>query len=114
MEADFVVSIVCPKCGTELEPSEALCGQCGANTSGDHLDSQPSQSRLIDKPWLLVVLILHVGFLGIPLYWRTKYSAGVRLAMVIVSIVYTVLAVAIIVWFCKFIFNAFRPLLSHG
>ena len=41
--------------------------------------------------------MLHVGFLGIPVYWKTNYSLGVRLAMVIVSIVYTVSAVAFIV-----------------
>jgi hypothetical protein len=56
------------------------------------------QDALLNRPWFLVVLLLHVGILGIPAYWATKYSVTTRLLIIAASIVYTLLAVAIIVW----------------
>lgn len=63
--------------------------------------------ELLDRPWFIVVLILHVGFLGIPLYWRTKYSLGVRVMIVVASIAYTVGAVACIVWMLRALVRMF-------
>jgi hypothetical protein len=53
--------------------------------------------QLLDRPWVIVVLMLHVGLLGIPVYWKTKYSLGARLFLVVASIVYTVSVVVMIV-----------------
>ncbi len=69
------------------------------------IESKEKLKRLLNQPWALVVLILHVGFLGIPLYWKTKYSVGIRLMMIVVSIVYTVGAVALIVWMLRWIYR---------
>ena len=39
--------------------------------------------------WLIIVLLLHVGLLGIPIYWRTKYSTTTRLFIIgIVAVTY--------------------------
>lgn len=62
--------------------------------------SHPPRSefmQVMDRPWVIIVLVLHVGFLGIPLYWKTKYSVSTRIWIIIASIVYTVGAVAFIV-----------------
>lgn len=60
-------------------------------------DSKQKLKQLFDNPWALLVLVLHVGFLGIPLYWKTKYSLPVRLLIIVASIVYTMAAVWFIV-----------------
>jgi hypothetical protein len=61
-------------------------------------DSKQELKRFFDNPWALLVLVLHVGFLGIPLYWKTRYSLPVRLLIILASIVYTLAAVWFIVW----------------
>ncbi len=109
MEPNLVVSIVCPACGTELKPTDDVCHRCGAKTSVNAPVDDP-QSRLIDRPWLLVVVLLHVGLLGIPLYWRTKYSAPVRLGIIVASIAYTLFVVIVTIRVLAFIVGAFQPL----
>ena len=98
----MIDTIVCPQCQAALAASADACPHCGAATvavaslptnQGDTHETK----RLIDKPWLIVILILHVGLLGIPLYWKTSYSLVVRLWLIVASIVYTVFAVAAIV-----------------
>lgn len=54
--------------------------------------------RLIDNPWVLWVAVLHLGLLGIPLYWKTRYSVSTRLAIIGGSIAYTLFAVVAIYW----------------
>jgi hypothetical protein len=56
------------------------------------------REKLFDRPWFITVLILHLGAFGIPAYWRTRYSVRTRVMLVVVSIIYTVIAVAIIAW----------------
>ncbi|MEO8495556.1 MAG: zinc ribbon domain-containing protein [Planctomycetota bacterium] len=97
MDALNVTTVFCPDCGAELRTTDKTCGQCGrSNALPPVTGSKEKLQRLLDRPWVLVVLILHVGFLGIPVYWKTNYSLGVRLMMVIASIVYTIIAVAFI------------------
>lgn len=98
MVPENVTTIVCPDCGAELEPSAETCRQCGGTTSrqGAH-EAKTQLKQLLDRPWVIAVLMLHVGFLGIPVYWKTNYSLGARLFLVVASIVYTVGAVAVIV-----------------
>ena len=97
MESYSVTSIICQNCTTDLDPNDDICHQCGANTSGDVERKDGSRGRLIDRPWLLIVVVLHVGLLGIPMYWKTKYSMRVRLIIIAVSIAYTIFSVVIIV-----------------
>ncbi|MCB9874956.1 MAG: hypothetical protein H6821_12335 [Planctomycetaceae bacterium] len=98
MNAVNVTTIICPDCGAELPPTAEMCQRCGSSTAkAPASESKENAKHLINRPWVLVVLILHVGFLGIPVYWKTKYSLNTRLFMVIASIVYTLVAVAFIV-----------------
>jgi ribosomal protein L40E len=106
MDAGNATTIVCPKCGAELRPADEACEQCGRTTARPAAnESRARLKRMLDRPWVIVVLMLHVGFLGIPAYWKTSYSLGVRLMMVIVSIVYTVGAVAFIVIMLRWLFR---------
>lgn len=59
--------------------------------------------QVMDRPWVIIVLLLHVGLLGIPVYLKTKYSLGTRIWICIASIVYTVAAVAFIVLMLRWI-----------
>ena len=98
MDAVRVTTIQCPNCGAALRPTDVACRQCGHTMARPAAtDSKAKLKQLLDRPWVLVVLILHVAFLGIPVYWKTNYSLGARLFMVVASIVYTVGAVAFIV-----------------
>lgn len=110
METYSVVSIICPNCETALEPNADVCTVCGANTSTGEVPREAPRKKLMDRPWLLIVVILHVGLLGIPLYWKTKYSTPVRIAIIAASMAYTLFAVLAIVWGCKFIIDTLRPL----
>jgi hypothetical protein len=61
--------------------------------------SSPPRSefmKVMDRPWAIILLLLHVGFLGIPIYWKTNYSVATRLWIILASIVYTVGAVVFI------------------
>jgi len=110
MESSSVISIICPKCKTTLDPGDDVCHQCGATaTSGVETNDAP-RTRLIDRPWLLIVVLLHVGLLGIPLYWKTKYSLSVRLGIIAASIAYTVFALTIIIFGGMYIIDKIRLL----
>lgn len=110
METYSVVTIICPNCGTALEPADDTCHRCGANTSSGAGNCAAPRPPLMDRPWLLIVVLLHVGVLGIPLYWKTKHPLPVRLAFIGASIVYTVFAVFVIVWGSMFIVGRIRLL----
>ena len=53
-----------------------------------------------------------LGLLGIPLYWKTKYSLRVRVILIALSVIYTVIAVLIILWGVLQITEAIRLLTS--
>ena len=98
MDPIEVATIICPSCGVELRPTDETCPRCGSTTvKPAATGSKEKLKQLLDRPWVIVVLMLHVGLLGIPVYWKTNYSLAARLLMVIASIVYTVGAVAFIV-----------------
>jgi len=106
MDAFHVTTILCPDCGAELRPTDEACEQCGRTTARPAAtESKEKLKQLLDRPWVIVVLMLHVGLLGIPVYWKTNYSLGARLTMVIASIVYTVGAVAFIVAMLRWIIH---------
>jgi hypothetical protein len=99
MDSIQVATIVCPRCRAELDLHLDLCPQCGsalhvhpANSASG--DDEPI--RVLDRPWVLAVLLLHVGLLGIPLYCKTRYSVATRAIICLLSVVYTILAVAFI------------------
>jgi hypothetical protein len=56
------------------------------------------ESRVLDRPWVIVLVLLHLGLLGIPLYWSTNYSVRTRLLICLASVAYTIFAVWVIVW----------------
>ncbi len=105
MDAGNVTTILCPDCGAELRPAHESCEQCGrAAAKQPSAESRERLKQLLDRPWVIVVLMLHVGLLGIPVYWKTNYSLAARLMMVVASIVYTVGAVWFIVVMLRWLF----------
>lgn len=89
-----------------MEPQEADAPQVdvAANRAGDPagLSSDEPESaasaRLRDEPGWIVILVLHLGLFGIPLYWRTRYPVSVRLLIVVVSLVYSLLFGLVVFW----------------
>lgn len=102
--ADLIVEILCPHCHAVLDAHINECPRCGRTTKTAPREPAPRQN-LIDRPWLIVLTMLHVGVLGIPLYWHTRYSTRVKLAIIAASILYTVAAVAGIFWGCLYIWR---------
>ncbi|MGE0759931.1 MAG: hypothetical protein AB7F89_00965 [Pirellulaceae bacterium] len=115
MNALLVSTILCDRCHAEISAQVRQCPHCGAAQTVATLSGNTAtpaaaphseyRERLIDKPWLLTVVLLHVGLLGIPLYWTTRYSLGVRLGICLASVVYTIAAVAGIGWGLWYIYS---------
>ena len=96
-QSTAVDTIVCPKCDMALDAYADYCPYCHASTT-DKPAGQTTDRRLVDRPWLILVVLLHLGVLGIPLYWCTRHSLKTRLMIVLLSLVYTIVAIAGIVW----------------
>jgi hypothetical protein len=103
MNSILVPSIICPGCGAELDVHFETCPHCQSRlqvvAGGNSLTSALAPTALrpaLDRPWVLTILVLHVGFLGIPLYWKTNYSLRTRLMICLASILYTIFAVGVI------------------
>ncbi|MCP4887026.1 hypothetical protein N9D23_11055 [Rubripirellula sp.] len=77
------------------------------NNAADNHENPPRSElmKVMDRPWAIILLLLHVGFLGIPIYWKTNYSVGTRVWISLASIVYTVAAVAFIFFTLRWIFQ---------
>lgn len=97
MKPALVATIVCSICRRELDPAGEVCPHCGHHIANTPKTDNHEIFRVIERPWVLTILVLHVGFLGIPIYLKTGYSLGTRLLICAISIIYTIAAVAIIV-----------------
>ncbi|MBC8354661.1 MAG: hypothetical protein H8E66_21905 [Planctomycetes bacterium] len=101
-----VTTIICSDCGAELAATAATCQHCGGATANQPPNaSKEKLKQLLDRPWVIVVLLLHVGLLGIPVYWKTNYSVATRLLIVVASIVYTAGAVGFIVMMLRWLIS---------
>ena len=95
MDHDFVANVICPGCGASVEPAAVVCPGCGspiaarANTLQAEETSGPSEERVRDQTWFIIVILLHLGVLGVPFYMATRYSLAIRLGLVIISVLYT-------------------------
>jgi hypothetical protein len=101
MKSILVPTIVCPRCHAELDVHKELCPHCHSSLvvsdSTKLLTGDEERQKVLDRPWVIAVLLLHVGLLGIPIYWKTSYSVQTRLLICLLSVVYTVFAVGFIV-----------------
>ena len=102
MNPILVATVVCSHCRAEIDVQTETCPHCGtaqrANPGTSRATgSADEQQRVLDRPWVIVLLLLHVGFLGIPIYWKTSYSVGTRLMICLLSVAYTIFAVGVIV-----------------
>jgi predicted amidophosphoribosyltransferase len=106
----MVPSVVCPDCHAELDVHRETCPYCQAplieSTRQGNTSAHPHS--VLDRPWVIAVLMLHVGFLGIPLYWKTSYSVQTRLILCLASILYTVFAVGMIVAIGAWLIRVFQ------
>ena len=104
----MITTVICPRCQSETEARAQFCPRCGASLIryGQPAPTSANQ-RITDRPWFIVLVLLHVGFLGIPYFLKTNYSLRARWLMCIASIAYTLIAVGIIIWGCLQILNLF-------
>jgi hypothetical protein len=93
-----VETIICPNCYAELSAAADVCKHCGSSTSGPAGKAAWNTPRLRDKPWLMTILVLHLGAFGIPLYWKARYPRSVRLTIAVVSILYTIFVALAVAW----------------
>lgn len=113
MNSILVETIICPHCHAELKVHHETCPYCHTSltTASTHsaIERDDPQS-VLDRPWIIAVLLLHVGFLGIPLYWKTRYSVATRVMICLLSVVYTVFAVGVIVGVGSYIYQRYQQL----
>ena len=107
MKPTLVATIVCPSCHRELELAQDVCPRCGNRIANAATTSTDDVFRVIERPWVLTILLLHVGLLGIPIYLKTGYSLRTRLLICAISIAYTIVAVAIIVGVGSWLYREF-------
>src|SRR5690349_4189573 len=88
----------CPTCGENISRTSAECPRCRTPRALDAEILRDPPTPMLDRPWVLLVLILHLGLLGIPVYWKSHHSLSARIGMVVFSIVYTIFAVWVIAW----------------
>jgi hypothetical protein len=101
--------MLCPRCHTAIVESVGSCPQC-RQACEPVLQAEPVNARLIDEGWLIVLVLLHLGCLGIPLYLMTRYSLTTRLALVLVSILYTALVVVVTIAVGSYIWRQWQTL----
>jgi hypothetical protein len=98
----MITNVICPRCATEVDAKAVRCTRCGANLDGTVepvIMATVAHARpLTDRPWFILIVLLHVGLLGIPYYWKTGYSLRARWLMCFASVAYTIFAVAVIIW----------------
>src|SRR5688572_28805140 len=100
MKSILVPTIICRRCHAELDVHKELCPHCNSSlvvSDSKSLTGDDEQRKVLDRPWVIAVLLLHVGFLGIPIYWKTSYSVQTRVLICLLSVVYTVFAVGFII-----------------
>gem|GEM_PF-3397166 len=108
-DATLVNEIICPSCQASVDAALTQCPQCHASLiAPDQAPRMIRSNSALNKPWVIVLLLLHVGILGIPYYWKLKYSVSTRLFIIAASIAYTVFAVGAIVLFLYWIALLFR------
>jgi uncharacterized protein YbaR (Trm112 family) len=113
MNSILVATIICPNCHAELEAYREACPHCRTSlrVSPERSTARKSEEGskpVLDRPWIIAVLLLHLGFLGIPLYWKSSYSVSTRIMICLVSVVYTVFAVGFILLVGSYILRQFR------
>ena len=108
----MITHVVCPRCQAEVDAKADRCNFCGADLNGSVepviVATISENQSITDRPWFIVIVLLHVGLLGIPYYLKTGYSLRARLMMCIASIAYTVFAIAVIAWGLMQILRAFQ------
>ena len=97
MNSILVATIICPHCHAELEAERDVCPHCRTSLrkGAGNGEGAGKQNHVLDRPWILLVLLLHVGLLGVPIYLRTRYSLKTRILICLASVAYTVF----VVWF---------------
>ena len=88
----------CPLCNAPIEPERTHCSRCEQLLSGVS-PAQPQSSA--GKPkwyynvWVVLLMLLFVlGPFGLPLVWKNPtFSRGVKVALTVVMVVYTMLLI---------------------
>lgn len=107
-DAIVIEEIICPKCQATIAATAVTCPQCGGSlVTADAKTHSIKTDSALNKPWVIAILLLHVGLLGIPVYWSLNYSISTRLFIIAASILYTVFAVGVIVFFCYWLMTIF-------
>lgn len=96
MEALNASQFFCPRCSAEVSASAIHCPRCGAALSGD----APARRDLLDNPWFIIgLLFLATGALGLPLLWRSRgFSSVSKVVIGVVVTIYTILLIALAAW----------------
>jgi hypothetical protein len=111
MNVSRSLPVVCPSCLAESDASAETCARCGQRLEGSKRASETEgAAKLIDRPWLMILLVLHLGLLGIPLYWKSSYSLARRIQICLASIAYTVFVLFAVYWLLCWLYQSWTEL----
>ena len=102
MEPLWVNTIICPRCGAELDAAASRCNQCGSPAGADepgdeHRSPEGSRSaslqKLIDNPWAILGFLFGAALvLGLPFLWKSRgFSPLGKAVLTVVVTLYTAL-----------------------
>lgn len=106
----LISTVICPRCHAELDAQADTCTRCGSSlkkTGRLQTTAAQHQQRIVDRPWFILIVLLHLGVLGIPYYVQTRHSLSTRVLLCLASLAYTVFAVVVIYWGIMQIVRAF-------
>ena len=81
----------CSSCGAEAQAAARFCSQCGKALDGD-AQAQAPIGKWYHNVWFALFLLFFVlGPFGIPLVWTNpRLARGVKIALTVVTLLYTV------------------------
>lgn len=109
METDL-----CPGCGAAVSPEAKFCSGCGKPLGPFVPAPAVAKPKWYYNVWVVLFTLFFVaGPFGLPLVWKNPhFSKGVKIALTLVMVVYTVVLVQTTVQAVKTVtehFNQFAP-----
>lgn len=93
-DAEFIGTVICPRCHSELPTGKATCGNCGAPMEAPTISSEivPPQESLVDKRWFVLLIIFGGAmFLGLPLLWKSRaFQWPGKIIVTLLTILYSI------------------------
>ena len=103
---------LCPGCGAVVAAGANFCGGCGKPLGPMAPAQTAAKPRWYYNVWFVLLTLFFVaGPFGLPLVWKNpRFSRGVKIALTLVMVVYTVALIQMTVQAVKTVTEHFNQL----